>query len=1454
MPTKPRTVIPPTDNIFLPGLLWAGRLVLALACLPLRWGNVPALLLHGLGHALCLYAVTGERSAFDGKTLLEGIKLKELALSLLPWHPLPQFSDNPPRLARPLAAAWQYRLVAVGGALMNAIGMVIAGCVYAVWAHDGSVVAPELVMLLGFMASSLLAMWSVPDLTAFIQGHAPYWACGPAFAVRYKLPDTDAPAPLLSERLRELVEILAREASTRGGQSGGFSIIVKKLQAWSIIFDKAVKGKREDIVKVISGKLGKLLEKAAKEGYSRPGGFEVTLLHLRYATGGATHWHNAQPHWYEHFDWMMHHRVENGQLVSHYGEVFNMIAHNGDMDGVHLDVCIDQRTERRYFSQMEARAILTAAMPSTTSQGNSDSRSVAEWVDFVYTQGLAYKALRYAAFTSALDFNQEICRHKFDLFRLYTWAEAVDLAISKARAELGEHCLNLRPGLTQEPAGSLSPRERVGVRELKGHDLSRAQSIEDLCEAAKQKVRAAVLDCVQGHMNEATATRFIAAFEDAFYRHDLAWVMRRASRDLVGEFALMVCTTLEPRLGIFSLTQAFSLGHNRTLGEIFGSAEPQGVTSALQRGNPDDDAVQIYLEDGQYATVDYSPLPGMDPIRIYNRAEPSDDLSRRPQPAPGTLLDDHPAATGALRCDWFAINHNPKIDRYTRLEVPGTEVERDIQDIPYNLQRVVQSFAPQGENHATLENFCGLVLGNLLDPRRDPGKHDLVLFGVDFNQDLIGEFALALRSILPGLRIRAENSGNVLKEMKRSKREGIGSYGDKTLFLGVSNSAQTQSTLAALRKARDLVGAQRCFVLTQSALNSMSQALGQGYHPEDPLLPNTFLNLSHLAPDGSCGRRRAEAATLVPVATQAVLTEILIGLTQRALELRETQHGVYPHTPGRDTALGSLPERVFHTERHSETDAFGLPLPRGEGTVFNQRFLGRELEIRHDLQWIDIQAFRDFQTAVYQIEIPNRVGHTAEGWAIDTPDSAALEAEAQARAENNIEFVRAWAIFAGYIVIATVFGVPIFGVLSAPLQFIGGIGLIAHVLDAALFLSALWLIHCGIRHWQGRPVLERIGARAELYIDRRYIARMIERYNATLFSNAPAFLTPYFYWADTVQDALHRFGIRAHRGVVTIHRTPDERLGVEEANNAAEENMVFAQIGGIRFNHGQPQSRDKVRHGSYYMNRSERDHAAKPYQTVLSDSLEPLRQKYEKKLSPETLRLINRRLIDLADGLVVEFVIGERRKALVNRAVWEVMRWIPGSFAIYQTLLNYGIDLMNLTGAADTANQAQIQSTKHPVSPMDIHVDTMAPRSVLESFNKSIPADDAAFAVFAFFDNAVSITFNPALGAQASRLHGGQSLSRAGRGNDRSHLPPQIWLQPGAGWESGTLVSVSKDRTADKFIGGLRLIDGVEHLVIDNAKQDYRISLPTTLLSEEQRGFLTRNLDANHGDDFAKAA
>lgn len=1322
------------------------RLGLEVLFWPCRCFNLVNLLVHGFGHAFFLYLLTGRSTYLSVPILLENIPSQAFFRGLIPGQAVPQFSTKVPHIDISGLNRWQSCFAASGGILTNlAVLLVVSASLPMVDVLDEWLLG---FLWISFAMSALGCMLSWPDIKTIFTGQSQYLACGPAFAVRYGLDTKHSTEPqIVTERLKELVEILAREASTRGGQSGGFSILARRFGALSIIFDKAVKGKREDIVKVICRKMNDLLTKARREGFTKAGEFEAILLHLRYATGGATHWHNAQPHWYEHYPQMTHHRVMDGRLQNVSCEVFNMIAHNGDMDGVFLEVTVDGQRVRHFFSQMEARALFMAAMPVTTSQGNSDSRSVAEWVDFNYTKGLSYKALRFAYFTAALDYNADICSGRFQLHHLLQWSEEIDIELNRLGLEQSDACLQA----SAESLVDLKLEHRNRIREILKHR----------CETVIPE------DRIQD---------FVSTFETAFYRQDLSYVMRKASRDLVGEFALMVCTTLEPRLGVFSLTQAFSIGHNRTLGEIFGSAEPQGVTTALQYGSADDDSLQIYLEDGQYATVEYIPTEGQDPIRVFDRALADDELSQVPKLVEGTSLQ----MPGC--CDWFAVNGNPKIERHTRHAIDlGQEVRKDIQDIPYILRKVRESFTPLGENWATIENFSTILLEQLLDDQREVDRHDLVLFGVDFNQDLINEFSLALQSILPRLRIRAENSGNVLKEMKRTRREGIGRYGTKTVFLGVSNSAQTQSTLAAIRKARELAGAERCFVLSQCFLNSMTQALGQGFHPEDPLLPNTFVNLSHWAPDGSCGRRRSEAATLIPVATHAVLTEILLHLTQRVMDKR--------------------------LELQRMGDQAGLKM----------------LEIRHDLQRADLEAFKAFQVAVYEVEIANRVGFNAAGQAIDSPDRDALENEAQARAENTIEFVRAYAIFAAYIVIATLFGIPIFTMLSLPFQGMPGIVTAAHMLDAALFLTALWLTHCGIRYWQGRPILERIGARAELYIDRRYIARMVERYNATLFSNAPAFITPFFYWADTVQDALHRFGIRAHRGVVTIHRTPDERMGIEEANNASEEVMVFAQIGGIRFNGGQPQSRDKVRHGSNYMNRNERDYAAHPNQLVLSDCLEFLRKQYDGQLSPEVLRLINRRLIDLCDGLIVEFVLGERRKALVNRAIWDVVRWLPGSTLLYQALLAIGIDLKNITGDADTANQAQIQSTKHPVSPMDFYVATMEPRKVLSSFNQQMPLQHQALSIITLHDDTLTIALNPLASQNAD-------------------LPNLIRFHPGAGQDKGYLVDVPKYRRSGKYIGILCMIDGEEHFVIKQTCGEYRLSLPTSYLVSEQLAYLHLHL------------
>ena len=1320
------------------------RALFELLLIPFRLTSVVAATIHGLGHALALLAVGEGWGVLQTNVVLEGVHFRDILSSLLPGQPLLLGGHHHSVIVNKHLLGCRCRLVSIGGIAMNLTTLIVGFLLVGITETTLSPIVQGI--FVSFAVSSLLAMASRPDWQGLWHGFVPYWACGPAFAVRYgEVTEAEGGSSisLISSRLQGMVEILSREASTRGGQSGGFSVMVEKNQRPSIVFDKVVKGKREDIVRVLMQKLDSLQKKARKEGYSRPSDFEAVLLHLRYATGGATHWHNAQPHWYEYYESMIHHHVSDFQIQMDAVEVFNMIAHNGDMDGVYLDILLDGESVRQYFTQPEARGFFLSAMPWTSSNGNSDSRSVAEWVDFHLTQGLSMKALRYAWFTKVLDFNTDIVFRHLNADVLLQWADKVDQAMIGVREDLGVDALE--PG---------------------------AVSLADMRAAGKQRL----IDSLEPEVSRVLAdadvrSRFLTAFLEAFLEHDLTWVMRRASRDLVGEFALMVCTTLEPRMGVFSLTQAFSIGHNLTRGEIFGSAEPLGVTTSLHQGDDSEQAYQIYLEDGQYATIEFRPDSPASAIRIFDRA-PSDDSLR--QPAQPALRSQFPGGAEA-RSGWFPVNLNPKIPRTQAYQTGSDEVAKDLREIPFVLKQVVRSFKPGGENHSAMRYLSELLFASLLDANRDPHQHDLVLYGVDFNQDLIGEFAVALGSILPGLRVRAENSGNVLKELKRTHREGIGRYGPKTIFFGVSNSAQTQSTLAVVRKARDLNGPDRCFVLSQSFLNSMTEAIGQGYHPDDKLLPNTFVNLSHMYPEGGSGRRRAEAATVVLVATQAVLTEILVYLTEDAIRSYQV-----------------LDRDIL--EAHA--DHFAL---------------------RPDLNLADIRAFREFQSAVYEVDIPNRVGCNTDGRPVDSPDLPVLEREAEARAENQVEFVRSYALFAAYIVIATLFGVPLFAVLLSPLAFVPGMSFVTHVLDAMLFLSALWLIHIGIRKLQGRPLLERIGSRAEVYIDRKYIARIIERYNATLFSNAPAFITPFFYWADTVRDALHRYGIRAHRGVVTIHRTPDERMGIEEANNAAEENMVYSQLGGIRFNGGQPQSRDKVRAGSCYVSPD------RPCQLVLSDSLGGLRAKYDCKLSSEMFRLINRRLIDLSDGLVTEFILGYMRKQIVNQSIWSVIRWIPGAGVLYEILLRNDIDLRNLAGEADTANQAQIQSTKHPVSPMDFHGITMKPRSTFDALRSEDHPASEPFAVLGFADQGFVITLNR--GAMLSLDHNRQE---------------QIYMLPGTGKAQGFWVSPEhgSERVEERYYGYLDWQDDQEWFVIENPVLDLHMSLQLSSLSNEQRQYL----------------
>lgn len=155
------------------------RVLLELMLAPLRFTNAVALVIHGLGHALALFTLTRDPTAFSAATILEGIPVGEFGRSLLPFGPVPQFSAHPPRIPASLYQGWRCRIVAAAGILAN-LSMLAAAFQ---WLEpDGG--AWALFAWSGFCASSILAMLSLPDVLAVLRGTTPYWACGPAFAVR----------------------------------------------------------------------------------------------------------------------------------------------------------------------------------------------------------------------------------------------------------------------------------------------------------------------------------------------------------------------------------------------------------------------------------------------------------------------------------------------------------------------------------------------------------------------------------------------------------------------------------------------------------------------------------------------------------------------------------------------------------------------------------------------------------------------------------------------------------------------------------------------------------------------------------------------------------------------------------------------------------------------------------------------------------------------------------------------------------------------------------------------------------------------------------------------------------------------------------------------------------------------------------------------------------------------
>lgn len=1071
--------------------------------------------------------------------------------------------------------------------------------------------------------------------------------CGPNFIIR-KRPEGLSRSVLMSPALRWYQFLLNREASTRGSQSAGFAQIVEnnRVGDLDIIFGKVVNGKRTNVVQVLDEEAQRVIRESVRRGSKSMAEWEVVIDHLRYATGGSTNWDNAQPLWHESAADLPVFAVGRNKrgdsiLDRRQKRVFNMVVHNGDLDDVLFDVRIGRQQEEFFLPQGVARKFFMRIMPDSDSQGKSDSKSIAEWMDFNLTQGIASRSVRYAYWTKAADFRDAFggkdprsedvdgAPYKGPTpSEINHWGQLVDGIVSSVNKTLGTKFFN-----------------------------DGAETLVDVSDEAKQMIREEVKKRFLKIWGDAAKSeRFADGVVEAFFYHSLERTMREASSCLKGTFALIPFTTLEKKIGVFAKTQSFTIGRNHQTGEVFGSAEPEGVTMALAQSDPDHNSAieQMFFDNGQFATVDIDQFATGQPIKLF---KPLD--RRRKFSDPIFPIEDR-------QIKWFPLNGNPKIDLPTT-EVAKDQILKDLAEMPFVVNRVRQSFGSQGENEAAMNHLKSIFAAKAkswkssqravtsVSPAstHESGVYDLVVFGVDFNQELAETFVRDLKLKFPYLNVVAMNSGTLLEKLKH-KAAGLPVHeiNPDTIMIGLTNSAQTQSTAACIRLAHETQKSDHVMVVAQKLFNAATQALGQGYLPQDELLPTTFLNLSHLSPDGSKGRRRNEAATIVPVATQAVLTEILYGLIEKGVELSKSDRS------------GTR----FHP--------FGL----------------------NDMTEFDLHAFRDFQRVVYEEELPLRTGHDMTGKSIRSPDVQRMFAVAQYRAENLTEYIHAYFlnhfVYRGLIV--TFLGLTAVGLVTipfvtlpfAPLWIIGALEF-----TVALFEGWLWVL--AVRYFQNRPLFERQNPNPEVYVDRGWIARIVERYNATLFSLAPGFVTPAFFSADTAEEALHRFHMRANRGTRAMVRIFYEMLGRVAADRASQANMVANQLGGIEFNLGMPQIHMTVREDSAYVRKP--DPASKaPQQLVLQSRLQSLIHRYNGKVSSQVLEMINSRLIDLVDGMVPEFMIGYYRARIVSESVLVKCQSLFGKTLGRWIAHAAGVEKLWVLG--QTPNGALVQSTAHPVS------------------------------------------------------------------------------------------------------------------------------------------------------------
>ena len=630
-------------------------------------------------------------------------------------------------------------------------------------------------------------------------------------------------------------------------------------------------------------------------------------------------------------------------------------------------------------------------------------------------------------------------------------------------------------------------------------------------------------DNTVGQWNRHKRRDFVRIAVHAFFHNDANEAVKRFMEKAFGSFGLVVVSTLDKeRLVLSAKGQPISIGFNKEDHYMVYASEPAAVDAVLLNLSK---SYRLDLDqEGEIALVSFNE------IDIYSLSK-GEKLS-------AADLDER----------WISMKDHPYLShvKYPKHNIRDPIASDNLQ-IPAVLEEIKLGWQnPNSLNCQTADYMVRLLykkandfelqrqtmlMKRLSKLSQELPTVDLLIIGVENSLWLGERFVQDLKTIFPKLNARSISSNQFLQDFQHDYSSLH--LGGNSIILAITQSGQTYPTVQAINALDKLYRTKEIgelFILT----GKLTSFLGS------PVIKaRNAGNEHHKVFVSGSGRRIAEPATLSVAATQQTLTELLLYLAK---------------------------------EIHKAFSATSTPV---DLKPFGMTLAPESIDVLEKMN-------NDF----VEIRTVQIMGATPTGTELDSSIKQELINSGRKWACHITEAPTAWAIHAVYIFISFGWIIPFGYAIPLATTIWKGIALLFSIpqdwfvfqlissvvtlTDIGIYIFGAWLWTLGLRYFQGRTLLARIGKRTLVIGDAApWVNQILENYVSKLFSLSYGIASLEVHSSNARDNLVHDYAHRVFRGTLLFLGVPDGR---KSEKLKQQENAVILsgkQADGIRnFNVG----------------------------------------------------------------------------------------------------------------------------------------------------------------------------------------------------------------------------------------------------------------------------------------------